>query len=361
MPTLKEYAALSNDVYYTQEQSLPPGWKRVYQSHIGTDGFFGALYVKKEGGNLPTEMCVAVRGTDLNHGTLKIIQDLLQDGQLFLHLVPDQFIAANIFLANALNYANNQYKSESRIPVTFTGHSLGALVANLMMLTLKPEEQQMNNCACVTFENPGFAPILNRKLNQYRSRGVSQEMLDTIKTNMWNRCTTYLADINFINSCNKQCGKTHRLVDKDYQYDNNMSAYPPRIPIAAIPEGNLHYIYSYTMTEHDMSKILGYINADKRIEEVEQPFGIHKSYKSYLDGESRKRYWDGYFLTIWNTNDQARKDYKNDAALFLQDCYMQLRDARGAPKSTIKFFEQHKDKLFVDLNCNRNNIRRIQR
>ncbi len=132
MATVDQYAALSADVY--QSTGAPDGWTRLpLDPPLTETGFYGAAYQNAAG-----EIVIAFRGTQpTDRGDRQAIAALVR-GE-----VPAQFADAVRFHEQV----STTYGGTGA-PITFTGHSLGGVLAQLMV-GLNPLS------SAVTFGAPG--------------------------------------------------------------------------------------------------------------------------------------------------------------------------------------------------------------
>jgi trimeric autotransporter adhesin len=122
MASLRELSQLSLAVYGTVEATLPPGW-RVLTNSFGeaeaAAGYFGIAYENV----VTNEIVVASRGTELD------IADWRSNAEAFFGKVISQFSAAKLFAQRVMGSAPNA-------AITFTGHSLGGGLSNMLAVAL---------------------------------------------------------------------------------------------------------------------------------------------------------------------------------------------------------------------------------
>lgn len=147
-----EYATFSLDSYQKPEDNvvLPDGWQtfRTSDSYgLSTGGYFGIVYINNN--VTPKQLVVAHRGTSPD------FPDIVNDLILALEQVPLQFTNNAVpfitAIKNELGTALPQYQ------ITFTGHSLGAVLAEL--------SAAKENVKAVTFDSPGSKPIIENMVS----------------------------------------------------------------------------------------------------------------------------------------------------------------------------------------------------
>ncbi|MBI2529453.1 MAG: DUF2974 domain-containing protein, partial [Candidatus Rokubacteria bacterium] len=132
MVTVDQYAALSADVY--RDAGAPDGWTRLLLDPPRTEtGFYGAAYQNAAG-----DIVIAFRGTQpSDRGDHRAVAAIVR-GE-----VPAQFSVAVDFYAQVVAAYGT-----AGAPITFTGHSLGGVLAQLMV-------GQNPLSSAVTFGAPG--------------------------------------------------------------------------------------------------------------------------------------------------------------------------------------------------------------
>lgn len=185
MITHYEYAVLSDQAYTNATIGLPnlgynfpPGWELLNTSGISNNinGFF-ALAVKKA-----NEVVIAFRGTDQTKPWAYFSGDLNDDVSIFMGTLPPQISDAIIFTQNIKSLIT----ADDRL--AFTGHSLGAALAEMMAA----QEGKL----AITFDSPGSHEILVKQ---------------NIKPAMGFSVINYQAAPHFINTINSHPYEVLRL------------------------------------------------------------------------------------------------------------------------------------------------------
>ena len=259
--------------------------------------------------------------------------NLFGDFQLALGKLPVQFDAVSEFLmALALTFADKfdyTHKPENiekiaKIPQYNTGHSLGAVLAELLCCN------SGGMLPTVTFENPGTSTIINNWLTAHNTpANIKMEILG----NMYTHCQTYLSDVNLINTCDAQLGKAFRLSQLPYDYTvlNRMMAIIP-----ADYKLNLNYFYYTVLDQHKIAKIHTYLAANGAIDVIQQfSVGFSNGYKVFL-GAERKIYWQGYAQEIWDTTPELHDKYKTFTEYYADFLQYLAKVAREVPSLELQ-------------------------
>lgn len=311
MPTWFEAAALSLHVYRDKDEPvLPEGWRLILDcpDEYQKEGYFGAVYAKHIEHNI-YDIILAHRGTQ---GFPAVVEDI----ELFLFKkVPAQFSAGAIpFINYALEFLNKNF-SQRNLKLMFTGHSLGATLAEL---SVAKWSDSLYSPRAITFESPGSKPfILNNK-----------ELPETALEYVKRAVATSNADVDIINSIFEHVGLKEYLVPHyvGYSYvSSDIDGYP-------IPPGDLYFFINFTVEDqHKMLKMYEYYKDPERIKlfplfpkannlnmdtNFQWPVGIENAYKYYLnycpEGQvSHSRYWEEYIKKCWENYPNIHACYNN--------------------------------------------------
>lgn len=254
MVTPYEYALLSIQAYNNPGDGyqLPPGWHLLdvsQPSSLGS-GYFGVAFIK---GN---DVVIAHRGTEFPTD----IGDAISDLQLALDFIPNQFTDAIVFI-NHIETLSNQTN------ISFTGHSLGGLLAQLSAAKF--------NLAGTIFDSPGAKELLN-EIGLVQNPNV----------------TLYAAAPDLINATNTQIADIHRLYI-DSKIDGSVEDITGHIPDVA---NYLNYSVNY---QHSKSAIAASFNPSTGLPYIESvtskenwPTSGFNHYASYAENTF---FWDRYF------------------------------------------------------------------
>ena len=306
-----ECAAFSLYVYRDQDQPpLPDGWSVLFDcpDELRCEGYYAMAFIgppEKISGMNSYEVVIAHRGTIISAG------DLWSDFEVLLGRMPGQFIkGAYLFNEYVRQYINKNYPApENWYSITHTGHSLGAILAELCVASDVKYRDSLGESFGSTFESPGSKPIIQ-----------SMEKAGTLPSG----ASSYadgaiyiaMADVDAINTCNEQIGyMTPSLnpIGYDYAVDSKDAG--------ILPPGKLLYFSNYTVNDqHKMVKMYQYWKESKEYKIVKKEnvensawvVGFDKGYEYYLTYEKRYNYWDGYLLYIWNSHPAIHSDYNDD-------------------------------------------------
>jgi len=242
------YALMSADAYEEEEKHLPANWEVFMKYdksgnsglHLNIDiesegdeeldlgGFIqsaaeqllskGGYYGKAYRNMQTNELVIAHRGTDpfalqeeesdgigaFFSKLVNTVRDIGADLKIYQGEVPEeQFQAARDFSQVVRDSFERKYKKAPQL--SFTGHSLGAVLAELCAIEQKTE--------AITFESPGSLPM-------------TQSLLNYSKKKKNHKIHTYNAAPNLINTANRPVGTITRLFpplphDQSYQKEES--------------------------------------------------------------------------------------------------------------------------------------------
>lgn len=192
MATDYELALMSQQTYQKNGGTVK-GWqvKNYYCDNIS--GFAATEYFKKSS----NETVIAFRGTDSGND-FNLLANLYTDARMALGFSPNT-------LRHASNCYNTHCKNQNILyqiwdwffsgshTLTFTGHSLGGALAELMVHEIKIKQKR--DCKAVTFDSPGCANLIPKEDHA--------ALRDTI--------ISYKSAPNWINTLNPSLGKVYRL------------------------------------------------------------------------------------------------------------------------------------------------------
>jgi len=173
------------EVYSTESEGDMP-----VLNYFGGIGYFGVIYVNQN----MRQIVVAHRGTD-NLKTL-LVDDIQE---VYFGHTDTQHKAAYRLVEKAVNLAK-----EGEWHLSFTGHSLGAFLAELSVLyCLRSDFFNYPRVSAVTFESPGSRESLE-KLNANHADGkIDVDALDI---------TSYLSYPNIVNTAHHHVGTLYSLM-----------------------------------------------------------------------------------------------------------------------------------------------------
>jgi hypothetical protein len=190
-PTDYEYALLSQHIYngsaLKEGDRLPEPYEKwkIDQVKKGKSKYFGAIYINDE----IQQVVLAHRGTDSLEAILEDMRGIL------LNRISPQKEEAFVFVVDAINLV----RSKQDYRLSFTGHSLGAFLAELSVFYAH-DHFKYQDVNAVTFESPGSYESLEQM--QSHLKRIILEQLDIVG---------YVSYPNLINTCNKHVGTLYHI------------------------------------------------------------------------------------------------------------------------------------------------------
>ena len=241
-------AALSSDVYNDNlnVSDQLKGWTRIHSTpEVVISGYFGAAYIDSI--DNPSKIIIAHRGTNN-------IQDIIEDIAIINNRPFSQLFDAACFTKKVLRV------SPRDCTISHTGHSLGAIIAEIMSY------MTFGSRKCITFENPGSLEILKRWLINENPDISAVKKYSTI----------IQSRVNMIDTCNTQMGTVYNLKDKPLGIDADI-LYPKSYL------ENPYYMVANTLEQHPISSMLTYLEEGGIIAPMDNwPSGFEAGYKVFL-------------------------------------------------------------------------------
>lgn len=310
---IKDVAALSLDVYNDHSDGPVQGWFRLQDTNGETQsGYFGAVYVDSL--TEATQAVIAHRGTnnlkdlidDLDIWKGKVFPQMKDAGKFcdeVCHLLYKTF--SKIVIGSDGIHRNEDIDDfESRFYKCHTGHSLGAILAEMSGM----------GDQVFTFENPGTKPILidfiDTNISDPEKRNyVLEYILGFTKQNNM----AIQSHVNMVNTCNEQIGNVYRCWNKPYKYNTATSTSildPFVIPTTYLK--SLYYVDTYTFQQHKMKDIVEYIVSDGELRPDVSPIGFNAGYQDYLDTSRHIGFWIKHFNDLYDSECPIAKLYDRD-------------------------------------------------
>lgn len=351
MPNFFEAAAFSLHVYRdADEPPIPAGWVLLLDcpTEHQLDGYFGAVYAQCiDTDDQIYDVVIAHRGTSN-------FPDLIEDLEMFIaQKVPAQFLtSAAPFTSEAIAFLDQKY-GRTNYSITFTGHSLGASIAELCVARwCSPDELVTMG---LTFESPGSKPLITELIQQGHLPAGSLEYAASV-------IVTCNADVNAINSCLEHISNPGGPHYVGYSYiSSDLSEYP-------IPPDQVYFFFDFTWhDQHQMVKIFNYwkdgpdLQNPKKIKNnfvldsgFKWPIGVSNAFDYYMTylpncGEGpeieHQQYWDTYIQKCWDESALIRMQYKNNQGSFAKN-FVQTHLKQEPPTSFLgRLFKFNKKSL----------------
>lgn len=337
-----ECAAFSLYVYRDQDQpALPDGWSVLFEcpSELQYEGYYGMAFIKKNpdgAGGFMYDVAIAHRGT------IGSIWDGWSDFLIALGKSPTQFSkGAYLFDEYVRQYMEKTYPIPSpqvNYTVTHTGHSLGAILAELCVASsVRFMESSMPSFG-FTFESPGSKQIIS-------DMEVKGQLPVGALMCAKNYVLTALADVDAVNTFNEQVTlQGYSLGAEQIGYDYKSDSTDAGI----MPPGITLYTLNYTFhDQHKMAKMYQYwMDSEKYTfikrnvaQDTPWPIGLENGYLCYLNYDLRQDYWDGYIQHIWDNNPGIHAKYNDDVNQWAQIFKSNLILSK-AENSRFRFFSQ---------------------
>lgn len=191
-PSDIEYAVLSEHVYSKDVkqgdtvQINQEGWQ-IIGTKKGSNDYFGAIYKNERS----KQLVLAHRGTQSFGNVIEDIQGVV------LQLITAQHQEAYNFTKEAVERAK-----DSNLHLSSTGHSLGALLAELSVYWCH-DQFNYYDINAVTFESPGARGLIEKRmLSNLKGNRTDLETLDIIQ---------YLSYPNLINTFGSHIGTVYQI------------------------------------------------------------------------------------------------------------------------------------------------------
>ena len=345
MANFLECAAFSLYVYRDQDQPpLPEGWNVLVDcpDELRCEGYFATAFIKITTITPDYATCDVVIA---HRGTVASIWDGWNDFLISLGKVPTQFSnGAYLFDEYVRQYVDKNYpKSNYTYTITHTGHSLGAILAELCVAA----SCENNFETGITFESPGSKSLISdmesKKILPPGALSWAEQMVITV-----------LADVDAINTCNEQVATRSYPVDishvgYDYEADS--------VDAGIMPLGITLYTLNYTLhDQHKMVKMYQYWQEAEEYEfvkkestqDVSWPVGLENGYQCYMNYNLRQAYWDGYMQYIWDKNQDIHAKYNNDFNQWTQFFKSNLITSSQQRSTIFTFFKSESRKEVGD-------------
>lgn len=316
---------------------LPDGWSIFLDcpGSLQNNGYFGAAYIQVKGSS--SIVYIAHRGT-------ANLPDVVEDIEMWVKsVVPIQFYTGAIpFIQLVFNKLDALYPypaSKQKVHIRFTGHSLGATLAELSELkyihyfndkTLSTYNPNRSMDNIDLFESPGSEPLVLQMLNAGETTPENIEDAGA-------KIQLYNSDINAINTCMRSLavlsGSSSNIIITAMGYEYS-SLSPPKEPLPFVP-GAKYFFWNYTIRDqHKIDYVYQWVfhqtAAYEYIHVKDWPVGIDKAYIAYIsyydlysgdiEMHNHNSYWKLYTECLWNQDPALHSTYRT-LNEFRQDYY----------------------------------------
>lgn len=271
------YAVLSNNIYNNSKEmkALPSEWKLVSSSTLGDQNFYAASYINES----QKKIIIAFRGT------VTLENKVQEDIAIFLNKIPPLFMSRAIpFVDTVIASTARQYTG---FDVSFTGHSLGAILAELCAAKYTR--------SAVTFESLGTREMID---DMARKDQLPRDAPIKVEKNIF----SYQAAISLINRINGYLGTRIRLYP-DFSLAP-LSIVPPLSGCDSLDMPTPGIFREYSFQQHHMAALL------EQFDPVEGPLvysfyppfkegGFTHALNTWLNYDENPYYWDKVIETIY--------------------------------------------------------------
>jgi hypothetical protein len=287
---------------------LPEGWEvlTVSGKQDGKDGYFGAVFKKGH------DVVVVHRGTsfpmaddsdgirDKIDDIKDFIFDLNDDFQLWANKAPDQFYVAMGFMAEVVNYMGE------RDVLSFTGHSLGGLLAQLTAIAF-------NNKHATVFDSPGAKGVVEHE--------DFLVVTDELDINIYN------AAPNVVNTVSEHI------------------ATPISVKVESKIGGpDIMDYFRFSFQQHPIVGIAAKFNKETGTVAAEDiinydqkwPSGTYGGYKYFASYDHNQEIWDSYIQAQWDGNKKLQKKYGDVDEYKKQFIQFELSSKENTPINVLK-------------------------
>lgn len=318
---VKNSAAFSLIVYKKHRVEIPEGYKKYIDlpSDLQVHGYYAESYLN-ESSTLMCHLIIANRGT-------YNIWNTYEDFLIFLEIIPEIFIHAKIYSDYVTKQAVEKCgKKNRRVWVTYTGHSLGAALAELQQFS-SPQDV-FTFSSLIMFDNPGTLNMMKKIKEKYK---MSDEEFH--RRSSYNKYYIFSLP-NAINTANQQA-----FFYYPFYYININRWYFSNSPSNPFDISLTYYLKHYTFQAHKMINFYNYfnhlsnyinINSVAPLIDIEKhdswPIGIKQAYEYYRLSTNMNSYWISYINYQWKNNNELKRKYNNNYFVFYKDFMKNLRE-----------------------------------
>ncbi|AIL64539.1 hypothetical protein NOVO_00645 [Rickettsiales bacterium Ac37b] len=213
-----------------------PEWQIYKDSSDYTyseNGYRGLSFVNHK----TKEVVIASSGTSTGeHGIIDMVHDIRKDYEILSGRLPTSFYNEELHFARMVIESLKNYQDYK---FSFTGHSYGAIVAEVSHFILSKELGIKSQAT--TFDSPGSAPLI--------------KTIDSTVQFPLKDITIYNGNPNIINTCNKQAGKTFLTIDKEHYIP-----LPKVLDVYEITSSFIEFL-KLTSARHNLQKMIDTVDS----------------------------------------------------------------------------------------------------
>jgi len=310
-----ELATMSQHVYRAEDRPvLPASWQVLMDAEPTEegDGYFAAAYWRQYSvqNHMVAQVVIAHRGTN---GLLSL--SAYEDMELYLYgTVPHQFYTGVVpFVQKIIAYCEQRFGDNYSLE--FTGHSLGAVLAELSLAKWCEHPRVIG---AVSFESPGTRDLIQQLIDQ-------QQLPDSALDCAANHLVPFATEVNAINSAFMPLN--NRREPHYIGYDEHES----RVPLHPDPA---YFLVEFSVSQHHMQRILDFWREQPECRPdystatqhrfawpvgFDQAYHYFKNYRPWGE-QAHADFWDGYAERAWQRNPsvQAQTQYHHNVSLFAE-------------------------------------------
>lgn len=299
------FSLMAYSDYWTRKEFLPPGWSYLTpaSASIQTNGYFGASFYRCENGKQgKCTIVISHRGTDSIWS-----MDTWNDFLIAMGKVPAYYMQALSYANYVIQFVEDNFPGyPGGYSWTITGHSLGAILAELNTYPFPPYYHDGFNAT--VFDSPGSKEIIQSAI---ADGTFPNDALDFITQ----RAQYDFSGANAINTCNTQLKPP--AINPEFSYEDflRVLAEPLAQYLYVNPPSDTYYIAGYSVNQHRMINFYNRWHSAAALNTMAirdnfiWPVGHWSGYKNYLTYNLRPDYWDRLIDYIWQNSPTIQAYY----------------------------------------------------
>ncbi|MCL5261348.1 MAG: ankyrin repeat domain-containing protein [Gammaproteobacteria bacterium] len=303
------FALVVYDDWQQPSKPIPPKWSYLLKlpANLQTNGYYGESFIcchilESAPRGRTCYVAIAHRGT---RATWDAYDDFYEDFSIAFGKEPYQYyMNALSYVDLVKKYVDSQYPgSEYNIYYSQTGHSLGAILAELIVASGYFTQTWDSK----VFDSPGVVPII-----QHMQGLLPKDAFERVK----NGVRYDFSGANTINTFNEQISPPS--INLEFEHEDFEKH---KIPLSKIGSpGMIYYFFDYTQNQHQMinfyDKWHSNTSGSKTIvynKDFTWPIGFDAGYRYFIstDDICRGQYWNSYMAYMWAHSPGIHDLYKN--------------------------------------------------